>query len=88
MVEQEFNLRDLQQLDPISYDEIDKILEQYELTRTVISRQLKRFGEDAYKDPKAYDILDSFLDELSQTKDVKKRRAILAQMRKENCEND
>ena len=80
-----FTLRDLQQLDPISYDEVDSILEQYELRRIALGRQLSRLGEDACKDPHAYEIIDAFLAELNQSKDVKKRRAILAQMKAENC---
>lgn len=85
MKQQKFSLRDLQQLDPISYDEVDKILEQYEAKRTAISRQLERLGKNAHKDPRSYEILDSFLEEFYQSKDVKKRRAILAKMKEENC---
>lgn len=85
MIEQKFTLKDLQQLDPISYDEIDSILNQYELKRTQLARQLRRLGDNAYEDVHAYEIIDSFLGELYQSKDVRKRRAILAQMREENC---
>lgn len=82
MDEIKFQLKDLQQLDPISYDEVDKILERYETLRVMLMRQLKRLNVE--ENPAAYDTLDSFLSDLNQSKEVRKRRAILAQMRKES----
>lgn len=79
----DFSMKDLQQLDAFSYDEVDKIILQYEELRGALEYRLKKRG--SLKDPATYDAFDEILAELSQTRDVKKRRAILAQIKAENC---
>ena len=82
-----YQLKDIQQLDPISYDEVDKIILKYEDIRDKLTGQLIRiYGEDALHMPEAYQMLDEIYAGLPQTKDVKRSRAILAQMKKEFLE--
>ncbi len=85
---EKFSMKDLQQLDDISYDEVDRIIAKYEEIRQTLMRWLNAQGEHAYKYSVSYDRLDKFLADMSQSKDVKKRRAILAQMKKEYCHDD
>ena len=82
---EKFSMKDLQQLDDVSYDEVDRILAKYEEIRQTLMRWLNAQGENAYKDPAAYARIDDFLADLSQSRDTKKRRAILTMMKKEYC---
>lgn len=82
-----FRLKNLEQLDEISYDDVDKIIIKYEDTRDKLTGQLVRnYGEDSLHMPEAYKMLDDIYADLPQTKDVKRRRAILNQMKKEFAE--
>lgn len=82
-----FQLKNIQQLDPISYDEVDKIIIKYEDIRDKLTGQLIRnYGEESLHMPEAYKMLDDIYADLPQSKDVKRRRAILAQMKKEFLE--
>ena len=82
-----FQLKDLQQLDPYSYDDVDKILVRYEDIRDKLTGQLIRnYGEESLRMPEAYKKLDEFYADLPQSKDIRRRRAILAQMKKEFLE--
>lgn len=82
-----FQLKDLQQLDPLSYDDVDRIIARYEETRDKLTGQLIRnYGEESLHMPEAYQMLDDIYADLPQSKDIKRRRAILAQMKKEFLE--
>ena len=82
-----FLLKSLEQLDPYSYDDVDKIIARYEETRDKLTGQLIRnYGETALRSPAAYKNLDEFYADLPQTKDIKRRRAILKQMKEEFAE--
>lgn len=85
MLNEKFTMKDLQQLDPISYDEIDRIIATAEGIRSTLARWINAMGEDAIHDPKAYEKIDSHLRDLPQSKAIKKHRAILDQMKDENC---
>lgn len=85
MRDDKFQLRDLQQLDDISYDEVDKILEKYEAIRMKLARWINAKGKTAYKDPDTYATIDALLADLPQGREIKKHRAILAQMKQDNC---
>ena len=82
-MEEKFSMQDLQQLDDVSYDEVDKILATYEAVRATLTRRIKNSG--GLNNPAAYERLDAFFAECNQTRDIKKRRAILAQMKSEFC---
>ena len=88
MITEKFTMKDLQQLDDISYDEVDRIIGNYESIRCTLARWLNAMGENAIHDPNAYEKIDSRLSDLPQSKAVKKYRAILEQMRDENCYDD
>lgn len=88
MGNENFLLKNLEQLDPYSYDDVDKIIVRYEDTRDKLTGQLIRnYGEEALRSPAAYKNLDEFYADLPQTKDIKRRRAILAQMKEEFAED-
>lgn len=73
-----FKLTDLQQLDDVSYDDVDKILAHYEDTRAIIEHRLEKIG--SLKDRETYARYDDLLDELPQYKEIKRRRAIAKQI--------
>lgn len=76
-----YTLKDLQDLDSFSYDEVDAILARYERTREMLEYRLERkMGGITASSIAEY---DSILSELAQTRDVRRRRAILEQIGKE-----
>lgn len=77
-----FTLKDLQQLDAVSYDEIDKTLQLAEETRAIVEYRLRKIG--SLTDKNTYDAYDNMLSELKQTKDIQRRRAIIQKIREEN----
>lgn len=82
-----FQLKNIQQLDTVSYDEVDKIILIYEDIRDKLTGQLIRnYGEGALHMPEAYQMLDDIYAGLPQSRNVRKHRAILAQMKKEFLE--
>lgn len=79
---QGFKLKDICDLDYVSYDEIDKICATYEDIRGGLEYRLKKRG--SLTDPKNYEAIEEVYSECAQSKDIKKRRAILAQIREAN----
>lgn len=78
----EFKLMDLTQLDDVSYDEVDKILQRYEETRIIVEHQLKKIG--SLEESETYESYIGVLEELPKTKEVKRRIAIANQVRDEH----
>lgn len=74
----EFKLKDITQLDEISYDEVDKILQKYEDTWAIVEYRLKKFG--SLHDEKTYTAYDEFMADLPQTREIRRRRAIAIQI--------
>jgi len=77
-----FKLTDLQQLDDVTYDEVDKLLEHYEDTRAIVEHRLSKIG--SLTDPETYNKYEDVLSEMPQYKEIKRRRAIAAQIAQEN----
>lgn len=75
----EFKLTDLTQLDDVTYDEVDKLLQLYEDTRAIVEYRLRKLG--SLEDAEPYEQYDAVLSELKQSKDVQRRRAIARQVR-------
>ncbi|MBQ3336326.1 MAG: hypothetical protein IJG80_02875 [Selenomonadaceae bacterium] len=82
----EFRLMDLTQLDAISYDEVDKILQRYEETRIIVEHRLKKIG--SLKESETYESYIGVLEELPKTKEVKRRISIANQIRDEHVSKE
>lgn len=68
-----YTVEDVMKLDEVSRAEVEKIVDTYkDLFAVTNARAICGF--------KSYEHYDSVLEELKQTKDIKKRRAILKQM--------
>ena len=75
----EFKLMNVAQLDQVSYDEVDKILQTYEDTRAIVEYRLRQIGD--LTDEDVYKQFDDLLGELKQSKDIQRRRAIAKQIK-------
>ena len=78
----EYRLMKLDDLDEISYDEVDKILQHYEEARAIVEYQLKKFG--SLDEPKTYADFMDFMVRLPQTREIKRRMAIAEQVSEQN----
>ena len=76
-----FELMDLNQLDYVTYDELAKLLLKYEDVRGIVEHWVEKYG--GRDDAKAYDLYDDFLSSVEQTKEIRRRRAILQQIREQ-----
>ena len=72
-------LTDVSQLDWVSYDDVDKILQTYEETRAIVEYRLRQMGD--LTDATVYKKFDELLGELKQSKDIQRRRAIAGQIK-------
>ena len=63
----DFKLTDLSQLDWVSYDDVDKILQTYEETRAIVEYRLRQMGD--LTDATVYKKFDELLGELKQSKE-------------------
>jgi len=82
----EFRLMDLTQLDDVSYDEVDKILQRYEETRIIVEHRLKKIGQ--LEEAETYKSYIDILEELPKTKEVKRRISIANQIRDEHISKE
>ena len=80
-----FKLTNLQQLDDVTYDEVDKLLEHYEDTRAIVEHRLKKIGD--LTDAATYEKYEDVLNELRQYKEIKRWRAIAGQIAQENLKS-
>lgn len=78
----EYRLMNLDDLDEISYDEVDKILQRYEEARAIVEYQLKKFG--SLDDKETYANFQDFMERLPQTREIKRRCAIAEQISEQN----
>ena len=69
-------------LDEITRKEIETLLEKYTDTRAIVEYRLKKFG--ALDDAAIYENYDDVMSDLSQTKEIRRRRAIAQQIKDEH----
>lgn len=77
-----FQLMDLADLDPISFAEVLKIIDTYEMIHIWCEMKVEKAG--GLNNPEAYETVDDYFKDVKQTNDIKKRRGILEQIRDEN----